>query len=110
MNLKKIIYMLIVFISCGTQSACFHISGHENFKDTMQSFVGRYESDPYIDYYFESPNYSYIGTRIILPNNNIEQQIYFSPGCPVYFVIDNISRRIISWRYKGTEEVCYIAM
>ena len=43
-----------------------------------------------------------------LPNGNVEEQYDFVRNCPVYFEIDKVTRKIVNWRYEGTEKDCRI--
>lgn len=48
------------------------------------------------------------GPTSALPNGNTEQHYRFGPGCDVYFEIDRDQNKIVSWRYEGTKETCYV--
>lgn len=86
-------------------SACAAGRAHENFENRMQRHVGRSAEDPNnsINRYPENR-----GLTRNLPNDNIEQEYRFAPGCQVYFEIDKATRKIVGWRYEGTEQECVV--
>jgi len=89
-------------------SACFPGSAHQNFIDTMQLEVGKSTEDPYafINHYSDL-----LVTIRKLPNGHLEQEIKISRrrgNCHVFFEIDEKQRKIVSWRYEGSEEYCAI--
>lgn len=82
-------------------------SAHENFNITMQLDVGRSLDDPYI--YRNRVRSLYVGTNP-LPNGNVEEEFRGGrgPTCRVFFEIDNRARKVVGWRYTGTEADCGI--
>ena len=80
-------------------------TGHENFKNMMQSNVGKSMDDPYV--YRNRYRSLLMGTRE-LPNGNIEEKFNRHPRCPVFFEIDKKARTIVGWRYEGTDHDCVI--
>lgn len=71
----------------------------------MQRQVGKSADDPHtlINGYAKDR-----GPAHPLANGNSEQQFRFGPGCDVYFEIDKLSRRIVRWRYEGSEQSCVV--
>ena len=74
----------------------------------MQHEIGRFESDRYasINHYSRD-----VVARTELPNGNIEVKQRAGrwrkgEECHVFFEIDKTSRRIIGWRYEGSEQTC----
>lgn len=92
-------------ILCVSLTACAAGRAHENFMDRMQRHVGRTaeDSNNSMNRYPENR-----GFTKSLPNGNIEQEYRFGPGCQVYFEIDKSSRKIVGWRYEGTEQDCVL--
>jgi len=88
-------------------SACLFPGGqgHANFKKIMQSDIGKRADDPYV--YRNHYRNLLVDTRE-LPNGNIEEKFNRLPQCPVFFEIDKRSRKIVGWRYEGSEENCVI--
>ena len=86
-------------------TACLYTSGHKVFLHNMQFEVGKSADDPY--------SYRNLYRRRLLsakdlPNGNLEEE--FPDGrrerCRVFFEIDKVARKIVSWRYEGTEDDC----
>ena len=90
---------------CGFVSACAAGRAHQNFKNHFQWDVGRSAEDPQVsfNYYREDR-----GPATVLPNGNSEQQYHFGTGCEVFFEIGKESKKIVGWRYEGTEETCVL--
>lgn len=105
MSLKTALRSALALVLCASLSACATGRAYENFKNTMQRQVGKSADDPYISMnrYPERR-----GTARVLSSGNIEQQYRFGPGCQVYFEIDKATRKIIGWRYEGSEQNCAI--
>jgi len=85
--------------------ACVSGRAHENFMSYMQWQVGRSSDDPNVSFNRYRENR---GSTSVLTNGNTQQQYHFGPGCDVYFEIDQAQKKIISWRYEGSKETCYI--
>jgi hypothetical protein len=92
---------------CFSLAVCSSLTPHENFKTIMQRDVGSTTHDPYA-YRIRARDWL-LGTKS-LPNGNIEEE--FKAGrrlsCRVYFEIDKLAGKIVSWRYEGTEQDCVI--
>lgn len=71
----------------------------------MQRQVGRGADDPNVPFNRYRENR---GSTSVLPHGNTQQQYRFGPGCDVYFEIGQEQKKIISWRYEGSKEMCYI--
>jgi hypothetical protein len=106
MDLKAALRSTVVLVLCTSLSACAAGIAHENFKKVMDRQIGKNADDPgaYLVYYKERR----IGTTL-LPNGDTEEQ--YRAGrepCRVYFRIDKATRKIINWRYEGSEQDCVI--
>lgn len=105
MNLKATSRRTLGLLLCASLSACVSGIAHQNFKSAMQRQVGRSVDDPNV------PMNRYPkdrGPARDLPNGNTEQLFRFGPSCQVYFEIEKASRKIVGWRYEGTQENCAI--
>lgn len=73
----------------------------------MQIDVGRSVDDKYI--YRNRVRSLYVGAKP-LPNGNVEEEFRGGrgPTCRVFFEIDNQARKVVGWRYTGTEADCGI--
>ncbi len=78
---------------------------HENFKAVMSKQVGKDASDPTTD---TARLYSNRIGQSELPNGNIEIGFRQFRACRYYFEIDKNTRKIVKWRYEGTEQECTI--
>lgn len=100
--------ILFAVVLCMSLTACAASGGaHQNFKSIVQADVGRSLNDPYI--YRNRSRNLYIATRP-LPNGNVEEEFRGGrgPTCRVFFEIDNKARKIVGWRYTGTEGDCAV--
>ena len=90
---------------CTLLTACATGSGHENFKAFMQRNVGKsiYDPSAYKNYYRDT-----FVTKKKLTNGNIEEEYESVKNCQVFFEIDNSTKKIVRWRYEGTEQDCSI--
>jgi len=91
-------------------TGCFlpsYASGHENFKRTMQSEVGRNASDRYA---FRNHYRNFLVEAHKLQNGNSEEQFRagVGPSCRVFFEINDASQQIVGWRYEGSQDDCVI--
>ena len=84
---------------------CAHESAHENFKRTMSNQVGKSASDPTTD---TGRLWSNRLGETKLPNGNIEIGFRQFRACRYYFEIDEVTRKIVNWRFEGTEQECII--
>jgi hypothetical protein len=89
-------------------TACAAPSAHQNFKDIMQGNVGRSLDDPYV-YRNRYRAVNYVASKP-LPNGNVEEEFRGGrgPTCRLFFEIDNQARKVVGWRYTGTEADCGI--
>lgn len=97
---------ILVLALYASLSACATGVAHENFKKVMDRQVGKSADDPgaYLVYYRESR----IGAKV-LPNGNTEEQYRAGRGsCRVYFEVAKTTRKIVGWRYEGTQDDCAI--
>lgn len=106
MNLKGILRTTLAHVLCASLWACATGVAHENFKKAMDRQVGKNADDPgaYLVYYRRL----HVSTTL-LPNGNTEEQYRAGRDpCRVYFEVDKASRKIVGWRYEGTQEDCAI--
>lgn len=99
-----VLLALVLLISL---TACASGRAHQNFKNIMQLEVGKPVNHPYLT------RNEYPGRRVasrVLPNGNIEEEFKAGIGlrCRVFFEIDNQAKKIVGWRYEGTEQDCAI--
>jgi len=78
---------------------------HEKFVQQMRSKIGMYYDDP--------PSHTGINTEHfissnILLNGNMENGYRHQGSCIYYFEINPDTRKIVGWRYTGTEFDCSI--
>lgn len=104
-NLGSLLLGLMLLTTLLTACAAAE-RAHLNFKNAMQWQVGRSADDPYVNYNRYSENR---GPSQTISNGNIEREYRFGPGCQVFFEIDKLTRKIIGWRYIGSEKNCQIA-
>ncbi|MEE9494856.1 MAG: hypothetical protein V3W04_15990 [Gammaproteobacteria bacterium] len=104
--MKKVRDLLLGWMFMSMLSSCSALpTPHENFKNIMQSNIGKRESDPssYLSRYpqrvFDSKH---------LPNGNTETEYRRSEKCRVFFEIELDSRIIVGWRFEGNEKDCDI--
>lgn len=107
MNLERHAVVWILTLCMSLTACAGSRSAHENFKITMQLDVGRSLDDPYI--FRNRVRSLYVGARL-LPNGNVEEEFDAGrgPTCRVFFEIDNKARKVVGWRYIGTEADCGI--
>jgi hypothetical protein len=86
--------------------ACAHDIGHRNFRNWMQTQVGR--SVWHMDYFGVRYPQAKIGSRD-LPNGNREDQFRVAQGeCRVFFEVNPKENRVVAWRFTGSEADCSI--
>ena len=85
---------------------CFTLDGHQNFINIYSRQVGRSADAFYRD--------QLVSTKT-LSNGNIEEK--HGAGlwrgdqqCFVFFEIDPNSRKILSWRYEGSDDICRVPL
>lgn len=80
---------------------------HRNFKTIMAGNVGRSLDDLYI---YRNRNWNFFVTTTHLTNGNVEEEFRAGrgPTCRVFFEIDDKAKKIVGWRYTGTQEDCSI--
>lgn len=106
MELKTTLRSILALVLCTSLSACATGRAHENFKKVMDRQVGKSADDPgaYLVYYKERR----VGATM-LPNGNSEEKYRAGRDpCRVYFQVDKATRKIIGWRYEGSEQNCVI--
>ena len=91
----------------GSLTACASGRAHQNLKNIMQLEVGKPIDDPYLT------RNEYPGQRVasrVLSNGNLEEEFQAGRGsrCRVFFEIDNKAKRIVGWRYEGSDDDCAI--
>lgn len=81
-------------------------SAHQNFKSIMSGQVGKDADSPSARAARNPGNL--IGVKT-LPNGHLEEAYSKGRGaCRYYFEIDQSTRRVIGWRYEGSEDACVI--
>ena len=80
---------------------------HERFKRHRQADIGKGADDPNTDVGHLYSNR--IGERT-LPNGNTEIGFNHAGGkyCRYYYEVDRTTKKIISWRFEGTEKTCSV--
>lgn len=101
--------MLLTLVLLMSLTACATDRAHQNFKNIMQGNVGRNLDDAYI--YRNRNRNLYVATRP-LPNGNVEEEFRGGrgPTCRIFFEIDNKAKKIVGWRYEGTQDDCAIVL
>lgn len=89
-----------------SQSSCGSVTPHENFTLHMKSKMGMNFDDP--------PRVTGINperfiSSKILPNGNLENGYLFRGTCRYFYEIDQKTRKIVGWRFEGSERDCEIA-
>jgi hypothetical protein len=85
-------------------SACSSLTPHENFRSHMSHNIGKDIDDPLT----EGVNpHVFVGSKI-LPNGNIENEYRLYGSCRYFFEVDARTRKIVSWRFEGSEHDCII--
>jgi hypothetical protein len=89
--------------------ACAAFDAHENFKEHMQSHIGRFANDPYA---YPNRYPERVVGRHSLANGNteIEYRTGVRGDCRVFFEVEKKTDKIIAWRYQGKRDVCAIAV
>jgi hypothetical protein len=101
----RIISLALALILFESLSACAFQSAQENFSHWMQCQVGKKVDDA------DAFTNRYPQLRVAvrnLPNGNLEEEYKagYMLRCRVYFEVDTSSRKIVSWRYEGTDQDC----
>jgi hypothetical protein len=96
-----------VFVLCASLTACASGRAYENLGNWMQEQIGKSAEDP--DAYRNRYRNLHVAAKE-LPNGNVEEQYRTGRGlrCQVYFEIDKATRKIVGWRYGGTQEDCVL--
>jgi hypothetical protein len=98
---------LASLIVCLAAAACATPPGHQAFKRVMERQVGRQADDP--DFYPVYYRLKQVDAKA-LPNGNTEEQ--YSAGrrgdCRLFFETTPGARRVVRWRYEGSERDCVI--
>ena len=91
----------ILFCAHGCVSS---VTPHENFNAHMQNNVGRRIDDPETNWV--KPRAFVV--RRDLPNGNFENEYSFRGTCRYFFEYDPPTRKIVAWRFEGSEQDCAI--
>ena len=86
---------------------CAAPRAHDNFKTIMGGQVGRNSDDSDIE------RNRYPNLRVAtstLANGDLEEEFKSGRGlvCRVFFQIDPRAKRVVAWRYTGSEDDCAI--
>lgn len=94
----------LIFVVFTSLAAC--ASGpHQNFKNIMDAKIGR---DADLPAALAARNReTQVGVRTLL-NGNLEEGYRLNRTCRYYFEIDKATRKIVSWRYEGSEQDCIV--
>lgn len=84
--------------------ACYTVTPHENFKNTMSFNVGKKIDSPKVNWVREE----YFTDSVVLPNGNIENKYRWRGTCRYFYEIDSKTKTIVGWRFEGTEHDCAI--
>ena len=110
-SVRHIVVLLMLMLVPVSMLSCIpFISRHENYKDIMQRDVGRSIDDPNTLVYIVA-NYEphLLMESKILENGNVENKYrYRIRTCRTFFEYNPETRIIVSWRFEGEENDCYI--
>ncbi len=96
----------VALISLASLAACAAGSAHQNFKNIMSGQIGKDADSPSARAARNPANLTGVKT---LPNGNIEEAYTKNRGaCRHYFEIDQSTRKIVGWRYEGSQQDCVI--
>lgn len=85
-------------------ASCSSVTPHENFRGHMSHNVGKSIDDPNTNWVIPK----YLIDSKTLPNGNIENGYRFRGTCRYFFEFDPNTRRIVGWRFEGSEGDCII--
>jgi len=97
--------LLAVCLLLPALSACSAVTPHENFKNFLRNNLGKSVDDPSSDV-ARYPQLL-VGSQV-LPNGNIENQYRWRGACRYFLEIDQQTRKIVGWRFEGSERDCEI--
>lgn len=102
LNLLALLSFLIAF------SACAAVTPHQNFINTMNFLVGK-NIDKLDQRGFGSKDT--ISKTNMLENGNIEYQYHLAADhnkCSYILEVDNLTRKIVRWRFDGDSKGCIL--
>ena len=102
LNYKTIIAGCFLIAS---QSSCVAVTPQENFRLHMESKIGMNIDDPPK---VTGINPAQLISSKILQNGNLENEYLFRGTCRYSYEIDQKSRKIVGWRFEGSERDCEI--
>ena len=87
-------------------ASCSSVTPHENFMAHMSSKIGMsIDSPPKVT----GINPERLISSSILRNGNFENGYRYRGTCQYFFEIDQQTRKIVGWRFEGSERDCEIA-
>lgn len=85
--------------------SCASLTPHENFKNIISHSVGKSIDDPPR---ITAAYPQYLISSKLLPNGHLENEYRFRGTCRYFFEIDQTTRKIVGWRFEGSESDCEI--
>jgi hypothetical protein len=100
-------FSISVVMLCAWLVSCTSLSGHDNYISYMSGQVGLNSDDPYATR--NRYRGSLVGSKV-LPNGNVEEEFRSGrgPTCRTFFEIDEKAKKIVGWRYTGSDSDCAI--
>jgi hypothetical protein len=95
----------VALIALTSLAACASGSAHQNFRNIMNAKVGTNADSPSARAARNPDTREEIRT---LQNGNMEEGYRLNRTCRYYFEIDKSTRKIVGWRYEGTEQECVV--
>jgi hypothetical protein len=86
-------------------ASCSSVTPHENFIMTMQSDIGKNLDDPTLSGWMQSARL--IDHKSLL-NGDIEYAYRFRGDCRYFYEVGPKTRKIVGWRFEGSERDCII--
>lgn len=102
-SIGKII--LAGFVLLPLLASCSSLTPHENFKNFLKNNVGKRADDPSSDV---ARYPQLLIDSQVLPNGNTENKYLWRGACRYFLEIDSITRKIVGWRFEGSEHDCEI--
>jgi hypothetical protein len=81
------------------------VTPHENFIMTMKVDIGKNLDNPALSGWMQPARLIDYKT---LPNGDIEYAYRFRGNCRYFYEVDPKTRKIIGWRFEGSERDCII--
>lgn len=104
-NIFAVCFLAASLSACGSMLGPPVNEGHERFEAQMRAKIGMFYDDPAS---FTGINTKGFVSSNILLNGHMENGYKHRGSCIYYFEIDPESRKIVGWRYEGTENDCSV--